>query len=668
MKRISLRFLFFLTIFITIAGLKPVFSISPVQLAAFKPDTTDVNNLLEQAKTYFNSDPDKAISLGLKARDLALKTKFRKGEAYALKNIGIAYYIRGDYDQTLNYWQQSLKTFRSINDELGEANLLSNIGSVYFNQANELKALEYNLKSLQVSEKINNKLRIATALVNIGAVYYNKPATHDKALKYYLRALPLTEEIKDNSAIGTVYANIGEIYFEQGKHSLALFHLKKSLIAHKGTENMPYVLNLLGKVYLKNGDYEEAIKNHTQALGLAEKLNGKLDIAQSLLGLANATLKIGDEKQAISFYKKVEPLALEIKSQIELKDTYQGLASSYARMGDFAQAYAYQRKLTNIKDTLYNIESDKRIAGLQFDFDIQKKQGEIDLLVKDKKLQELKLERQRSIRNSLIGGIFLVLIIAFIIFRNYQLKVKTNKVLDHQKAEIEHLLSNILPSEVAIELRRDGVATPRYYESVSVMFTDFKNFTQMADDLSPQEVVSELNACFMAFDDIIEKYNLEKIKTIGDAYMCAAGIPTKNTTHHIDIIKASIEIREFVSLRNQERQNRGLLPWELRIGINIGPVVAGVVGRKKYAYDIWGSTVNTASRMESNGEPGQVNISAATYQLIKHVYNCTYRGKILAKNVGEIDMYFVGEEIIHPDNEKMLELETIKKQSPGAFN
>ena len=667
MKRISLRFLFFLTFHTIIQGIQPVFSIPPVQRTSLKQDSTEVNTLLEQGKKYFNSDPDKAISLGLQARDLALKVKFKKGEAYALKNIGIAYYIRGDYDKTLNYWEQSLQTFKSINDELGEANLLSNIGSVYFNQANELKALEYNLQSLKVSEKINNKLRIATALVNIGAVYYNKPATHDKALTYYLRALPLTKEIKDSSAIGTVYANIGEIYFEKGIDS-ALFYFKKSLIAYKGTENMPYALNSLGKVYLKKGDYEEAIKNHTQALGLAEKLNGKLEIAQSLLGLANATLRIGDEKQAIYFYKKVEPLALEIKSQIELKDTYQGLASAYAQMGDFSQAYAYQSKLTNIKDTLYNIESDKRIAGLQFDFDIQKKQGEIDLLVKDKKLQELKLDRQRSIRNSLIGGIFLVFIIAFIIFRNYQLKVKTNKVLDRQKAEIEHLLSNILPSEVAIELRRDGAATPRYYESVSVMFTDFKNFTQMADDLSPQEVVLELNACFMAFDDIIEKYNLEKIKTIGDAYMCAGGIPTMNTTHHIDIIKASIEIREFVSLRNQERHKRGLLPWELRIGINIGPVVAGVVGRKKYAYDIWGSTVNTASRMESNGEPGQVNISSATYQLIKHVYNCTYRGKILAKNVGEIDMYFVGEEILHPDNEKVLELEMTKKQNPEVFD
>ncbi|WP_051189643.1 adenylate/guanylate cyclase domain-containing protein [Daejeonella oryzae] len=659
---LDLKLYVFLSLYLTLQSFNSAYALPEAKQITFKQDTTEVNTLLEEGKTFFNSDPAKAVTLGLKARDMALDIKFTKGVAYALKNVGIAYYIQGDYKKTLDYWQQSLKTFQSINDELGEANLLSNIGSIYFNQADELKALEYNLKSLKVSEKINNKLRIATALVNIGAIYYNKPATHDKALKFYLRALPLIEETQDNNSLGTVNANIGEIYFENGNDSLALFYFKKSLNAYKDSENMPYALNAIGKVYIKKGDYEEAIKNHTQALGIAEKLSGKLEITQSLLGIANATLEMGDEKQAISFYKKAERLAQDIKSLYDLKDTYKGLATSYAQLNDYSNAFNYQSKLTNLKDTLYNIEADKKMAGLQYDFDIQKKQGEIDLLVKNRKLQQSELDRQRLVKNSLIAGIFFVFIIAFIIFRNYRLKVKTNKLLDHQKAQIENLLSNILPDEVAVELQRDGVATPRFYESVSVMFTDFQNFTQMADVLSPQEVVLELNACFIAFDEIIGKYSLEKIKTIGDAYMCAGGIPTKNDTHPIDIIKASLEIREFVYERNLIRQNKGLLPWELRIGINTGPVVAGVVGRKKYAYDIWGSTVNTASRMESNGVPGQVNISSATHQLIKHIYNCTYRGKIMAKNVGEIDMYFVDGEIIHQQTDKHAELK-IKKMA-----
>jgi class 3 adenylate cyclase len=177
------------------------------------------------------------------------------------------------------------------------------------------------------------------------------------------------------------------------------------------------------------------------------------------------------------------------------------------------------------------------------------------------------------------------------------------------------------------------------------MFTDFKSFTSHADKMSPQELVEELNSCFIAFDNIIEKYNLEKIKTIGDSYMCAAGIPSPDERRAYHIVKASLEIQEYIKQNNKRRTEAGLEPWDLRIGVHVGPVVAGVVGKKKYAYDIWGSTVNIASRMESNGEPGQVNISASTYELVKDEFDCSYRGKIHAKNVGEIDMYFVEREI-----------------------
>ena len=163
--------------------------------------------------------------------------------------------------------------------------------------------------------------------------------------------------------------------------------------------------------------------------------------------------------------------------------------------------------------------------------------------------------------------------------------------------------------------------------------------------MSPQELVAELSACFVVFDGIMEKYGLEKIKTIGDAYMCAGGIPTPDDEHPYKIIKASLEIQKHIKEYNQQRVERGLASWDMRIGIHIGPIVAGVVGKKKYAYDIWGSTVNIASRMESNGEPGQVNISASTYELIRDHYNCKYRGKIYAKNVGEVDMYFIDEAV-----------------------
>ena len=165
--------------------------------------------------------------------------------------------------------------------------------------------------------------------------------------------------------------------------------------------------------------------------------------------------------------------------------------------------------------------------------------------------------------------------------------------------------------------------------------------------MDPEHLVKELNEWFIAFDDIVSKYNLEKIKTIGDSYMCAGGIPSPYPGHEYNIVKAGLEIQDHIAAKNKTTKAAGLTPWDLRVGIHVGPLVAGVVGHIKYAYDIWGSTVNIASRMESNGEIGRVNISAQTYELVKDRFICSYRGKIDAKNVGEVDMYFVDREI-HP--------------------
>jgi adenylate cyclase len=293
---------------------------------------------------------------------------------------------------------------------------------------------------------------------------------------------------------------------------------------------------------------------------------------------------------------------------IELKNAYLGLSLSYAQLKDYKSAYEYDQLYSKVKDTLYNLDLDKKLASYQTNFDLYRKQQQVDLLQKDKKLQEAELNRQKVAKNALIVGLVLFSIIIFIIYRDYRNKIRINKILDSQKAEIEHLLLNILPAEVAEELQKTGSATPRFYEQASVLFTDFKGFSALADQMSPQEVVSELNSCFIAFDDIVEKYGLEKIKTIGDSYMCAGGIPTADKEHIHNIIRAGLAMQACMAERNKQREAAGLPAWEIRVGINTGPLVAGVVGKKKYAYDIWGGSVNVASRMESNGEPGRVNI------------------------------------------------------------
>ncbi|KAK6033560.1 adenylate/guanylate cyclase catalytic domain protein [Ostertagia ostertagi] len=604
-------------------------------------DTTTVNTLIQQSKAYFTDSPAKAIELATRARQLAESLHFQKGEAYALKNIGIAYYFQGKYVEALEYYQQSLNFFTEIKDYVGMANMYSNIGVVYYDQSDDVKALENYLQSLKFAELSGDKLRILSALNNVGGVYTNKAATYSKALQYYLQALPICEELGKKDELGAISVNIGFIYSEKQDPAKAMIYFQKALKTYGNSEGSLNAYNAIGKMYTDEGNYPMALENLNKALRLAEKLNVKLSMVKSFTRLGNVYAKQGDYKNAIAYYMKAEKPAQEIGAKLELKDIYQQMSMSYARSADYGNAFKYQSLFSSIKDTLYNIENDKKLGSIQFDFDLQKKQGEINLLTKDKALNELQIKRQKFARNAFAGGLVLVFLIAALIFRNYREKVKTNRMLDQQKDQIEHLLLNILPSEVAKELQVNGQATPRNYDSVAVMFTDFKSFTTHADKLSPQELVEELNACFIEFDNIIEKYNLEKIKTIGDSYMCAGGIPTPDNMRAHNIVNASLEIQDYIIANNNRRKEAGLEPWDLRIGIHVGPVVAGVVGKKKYAYDIWGSTVNIASRMESNGEPGQVNISAAAYELVKDTFNCTYRGKIYAKNVGEIDMYFV---------------------------
>ncbi len=633
--------LFLISIAIFVLSFSVAFSQEASTNVFTKEDTSRVNQLLSISKSYFSKAPDSAISYALQAKQLADSVQYLEGKAYALKNIGIAYYYQGKDVEALDYWKQSLEIFKSIKDEIGTANILNNIGAIYFNKKDLTNALEYYLQSLKLAEKTKDKLRILSALNNIGGVYFEKPVTHDKALVYFLKSLPLSEELKDSETFGTTAANLGEIYYVQKKDSLALVYFNKSAKAFNNSENSPYAYNNLGKVYNRKNNYNLAIFYHNKALEIAKKLNGSLDIVQSLMGLAKTNISKRSFSEALIYLKQAEAIAFEHNFSGELKSVYEEFANVYNQTKDYKNAYVYQYKYSAIKDTLYNIETDRKLGSLQFDFDIQKKQSEVDLLTINKELQENNIKRQKFAKNAFLIGFILVLLGAINIFRNYLRKIKVNKLLDKQKEEIEGLLLNILPADVAKELQDSGNSPPRSYQQASVLFSDFKGFTKHAEHMTPEELVEELNTCFVAFDEIVGKYGLEKIKTIGDAYMCAGGIPNEKEGHVFDMIKASIEMQEHIYNHNLKRNENGLESWDLRIGIHVGPIVAGVVGKKKYAYDIWGSTVNIASRMESNGEAGKVNISESTYHLIKDQYNCTHRGKIYAKNVGDIDMYFI---------------------------
>jgi len=291
---------------------------------------------------------------------------------------------------------------------------------------------------------------------------------------------------------------------------------------------------------------------------------------------------------------------------------------------------------------------------------LQHQEDSVQLLKQSEELQGLKLKSQQTELDSqkqknlfylIAAGLALALLVvlgALLYFRQRAVSAlaEKNKIIQEEKRRSDELLLNILPEEVMQELKAHGKTTARNYAKATVLFADIKNFTAISEQLSPDDLIEGLDTYFEAFDKVIEKYDIEKIKTIGDAYVCAGGVPTKNDVNPHAVVQAALDfVREIDKLR-KSRTSAGKVPFEFRIGIHTGHLVAGVIGVRKFAYDIWGDTVNMAARMEQSSEPNKINISGATYELVKDKFACVYRGKVEAKNKGEIDMYFVEKAIV----------------------
>jgi len=275
--------------------------------------------------------------------------------------------------------------------------------------------------------------------------------------------------------------------------------------------------------------------------------------------------------------------------------------------------------------------------------------AKLDSLVfaQEREEQDIKLDKVKTTQKFLYALLILGAIIILLVLKRYSDNLKQkktlidkNKTIEHERQRSEELLLNILPHAISSELKTEGFAKARRYEFATVMFIDFKSFTKISEQLSPEDLVKQLDMYFRAFDFIIAQYKLEKIKTIGDAYMVASGLSDRLSSP-TNMVKAALEIQEYLSDTALDKKELGEPHFEARIGIHTGPVVAGVVGVKKFAYDIWGDTVNVAARLQETCETGSINISEATFNEIKYFFPCTYRGRLNAKNKGVIDMYYV---------------------------
>ncbi len=591
-----------------------------------------------------NEDIAESLLYSKQANDLATELGYTRGLAYAQKNMGLAEYFQGNNLEVMDHWTKSLETFESIRDTIGIATLVNNLGAVYYSQGSHTRALEYFLRSLSLSEKSKDPLSIAKALGNIGGLY-SEMQDYEKALEFFNKIEKYRNDIKDSDVITSYLMGVGEVYFEQGFYDDAAKYYEEALNGSQNITLRADNLIKLGVVEFKKGNKQKAIDYLDEAYGIAKENNQQSEVVQALIALGQI-YKGDNYSKSIQAYTEAEELAKNIEANDELRDIYQGLSNTYAEAGNFNNAFKYQSLYLAKKDSLFNLKTDDKIRGLQFDHDLQKKQDELVTAQQDLQISELEAKRQKYVIIGSILALILVFVLAIGSYKRYRYVKKTNKIIEDEKERSEKLLLNILPEETALELKEHGKVAAKKFESVTILFSDFKGFTSYAQNLSPEDLVRSVDYYFSKFDQIMDKYDLEKIKTVGDAYLCAGGLPFPTTDHPLKMVEAAFEIAQVME-DMKTNPEPGIVPFDIRIGINTGTVVAGVVGLNKFAYDIWGDAVNVASRMETMSEPGRINISENTYQLIKEVYECEFRGNVEVKNKGKMAMYFVqGRKII----------------------
>lgn len=328
--------------------------------------------------------------------------------------------------------------------------------------------------------------------------------------------------------------------------------------------------------------------------------------------------------------------AVQAKNELEAKQ--EELRATQARI-DSAKAL-----LSQTEELLMTSEMQKKRIAERLQF----QEDSVKILKKEQEVQDLQLQAQKAKINLYIIVAAISLSLLSIIGVLFMARHKTlreleekNRLVNEEKRRSDELLLNILPEEVMHELKAHGKTTAKNYSKATVLFADIRDFTSISEKLSPSDLVEGLDAYFERFDKVIEKYDIEKIKTIGDAYVCAGGVPTKSEGNPHLVVQAALDFAYEIEKLKRERTAQGKIPFEFRIGIHTGQLVAGVIGIRKFAYDIWGDTVNMAARMQQAGEIGKINISGGTYELVKDKFACVYRGKVEAKNKGEVDMYFV---------------------------
>lgn len=603
-------------------------------------DTLVVNTLVKLSEAFWTSDPGRAIDFAHEVLMISEKIGYSKGVGAAYHSLGSISSNIGDYEQAISFFQKSLDIRKQNGNPENIAGSELNLGAVYWKKGDYAEAMRLYLSALRRYEGITGKdqtQNIAGCHLNIGILHAVQGQSRE-AIARFNEALDLFKKAGDKEGQAFAYANLSAVSTDLSELDKMMYYDSLSLQMLEEVGNRIGVANgynSLAYGFELQGKNDLALENYEKALTIAREAGSQSNEALTLMNMGSLKARMGKYREARTYFQQALAIAEATGSYPDISDNYRQLASLDSTMGDYASALANYKKYVSARDTLFNQDRAKKLTrvSMQYNFDKKETAARLEQEKKDA-LATREAQRQRLIRNILLTGAIILLIFAIVFFTQRNTIAKGKKRSDN-------LLLNILPAETAAELKETGKAEAKNFDQVTVLFTDFKNFTSLSEKLTARELVAEINHCYSAFDKIITRHGIEKIKTIGDSYMCAGGLPVPNDTNALTTVTAALELRDFMRAENARRQAEGKTYFEIRIGCNTGPVVAGIVGIKKYSYDIWGDTVNTASRMESASETGKVNISGSTYNEVKNHFRCTYRGKIPAKGKGDVDMYFV---------------------------
>jgi adenylate cyclase len=504
------------------------------------------------------------------------------------------------------------------------------------------QALESYFEAAKIASESDVDINAGLVYVTIADVY-SIIGNHPNASKYYKDAIAVLRQARDSINLASALLNVGDEFFIYGDLDSALLFFQESEAIFRDLEydlGVAYNRGNIGMIYAEQGRKGEADAYLQQAIDYLEQLEDYYPVSVYLLYLADVAVQQNRLMKAIAYAKKSLQLATEYGLKEQISEANLKLSEIYQRQGNFAKALDHFQTHISFRDSIRNIETVQRMATLRTDYEVSQKQTEIDLLEKEAEIQHLRESRQRRLTYASSIALLSIILLAVGLYRRYRYIQRTNDIIQEERNRSDILLRNILPAETALELKQRGRVRAKKFDSVTVLFSDFIGFTNYASNLSPEKLVESIDFYFSEFDKIMEKHNLEKIKTVGDAYMCAGGLPFITHDHAQKMVLAAFDMIEFVE-SVKSRKDDSIAHFDVRIGINTGPVVAGVVGTKKFAYDIWGDTVNIAARMETSGSPSRINISEKTHAEIKNEFDCEYRGVMDVRNKGRMKMYYV---------------------------